>query len=449
MFFIIWRTFGEPPVDFKRVRTNVIRRMFAALEQCYPRGHRLHKIFNRHTIKASYRTLANMSKQIAIHNSIVIKEYNNNHITQQPRVPFPPGPPQQQPPVPAPPGPPLTRSRARAASVAPAPLVTPAPAPARALSTPSTVTLTVTPNTDTPSPAGDTQPPPLPQRVRRRQSPAAAAMAAAAACDAAFADLMLTQATPPPPPPPDQPQPLPQRANRRRAARDDTPPSTSQTLPLPSRTQNDTSTGSQNNIQVQNIDTGGQNNNNIEAEDIEPPPPLQNPAATKTCNCSKRDLETEGCPLGGFCLTPNVIYGATVRILDIFGEPIDLTKETYTGLSEPPWKTRKYGHNSDFKHKKKGTSKKGTTLSKYIWTLKDPDDCNIEPCPNKIEWTIEWKILARAKGYNPITGVCRLCLKECYFLLFKTETASLNKRGEIFTPCPHRKFKFLANAKIT
>ena len=153
--------------------------------------------------------------------------------------------------------------------------------------------------------------------------------------------------------------------------------------------------------------------------------------------------------MGGACLTPNVIYGATVKILDIFGDPIDLTKKTYTGLSEPPWKQRKYGHNSDFKHKKKGTSNKGTTLSKYIWTLKDPDDCNLEPCPNKIEWTIEWKILARAKGYNPITGVCRLCLKECYFLLFKTETASLNKRCEIFTPCPHRKFKFLANAKIT
>ena len=147
-------------------------------------------------------------------------------------------------------------------------------------------------------------------------------------------------------------------------------------------------------------------------------------------------------------MTPNVIYGATVKILDMLGEPIDMTKETNTGLSEPPWKSRKYGHNYDFKHKKKGTSKSGTTLSKYIWTLKDPDDCNLEPCPNKIDYQIKWKILARAKGYNPITGTCRLCLKECYFLLFKTETASLNKRSEIFTPCPHRKLKFLANAKI-
>ena len=96
-----------------------------------------------------------------------------------------------------------------------------------------------------------------------------------------------------------------------------------------------------------------------------------------------------------------------------------------------------------------GTSKNGTTLSKYIWTLKDPDDCNLEPCPNKMEYEIKWKILARASGYNPITGLCRLCLKECYFLLFKPETASLNRRSEIYTPCKHRQFKFLDNAKIT
>ena len=135
--------------------------------------------------------------------------------------------------------------------------------------------------------------------------------------------------------------------------------------------------------------------------------------------------------------------------MDMSGEPIEMTKETYTGLSEPPWKTRKYGHNTSFKHKRIGTSKKGTTLSKYIWTLKDPDNCDIEPCPDKIDYEIKWKILARAKGYNPIAGLCRLCLKESYFILFKPETASLNKRSEIYTPCPHRKLKFLADAKIT
>ena len=68
---------------------------------------------------------------------------------------------------------------------------------------------------------------------------------------------------------------------------------------------------------------------------------------------------------------------------------------------------------------------------------------------NLAQTRLNGKLNGRVKGYNPITGVCQLCLKESYFILFKTETASLNKRGEIFTPCPHRKFKFLANAKIT
>ena len=66
-----------------------------------------------------------------------------------------------------------------------------------------------------------------------------------------------------------------------------------------------------------------------------------------------------------------------------------MTKENNTELTEHPRKRRKYGHNTDFKHKRIGTSKKGTTLSKYIWTLKDPDNCNIEPCPDKIEYEIK------------------------------------------------------------
>ena len=57
---------------------------------------------------------------------------------------------------------------------------------------------------------------------------------------------------------------------------------------------------------------------------------------------------------------------------------------------------------SDTRGQELASSKKGTTLSKYIWTLRDPDDCNIETCPDKIDYEIKWKILARAKGYNPI-----------------------------------------------
>ena len=108
---------------------------------------------------------------------------------------------------------------------------------------------------------------------------------AAAACDTAFADLMFAQAAPTPtPPPPDQPQPLPQQANRRRAAKP--PTSTPLSPPL---VQNVTVTGSQNTNRVEQNNTDGKNINEVEESEA-PPPPL-NPAATKTCNCSKRDLE--------------------------------------------------------------------------------------------------------------------------------------------------------------
>ena len=110
----------NPPFD-GRVNTHVIQRMFAALDKCYPPGHRLHNLFNRHTVKASYRTLANMSKQLAIHNSVIIKEYNNNLVCQQ------------QPCVP------------HATEVTRAP----APAPARSLSTSAVSSLHTPPTADT------------------------------------------------------------------------------------------------------------------------------------------------------------------------------------------------------------------------------------------------------------------------------------------------------------
>ena len=45
--------------------------------------------------------------------------------------------------------------------------------------------------------------------------------------------------------------------------------------------------------------------------------------------------------------------------------------------------------------------------------------------------------------------MCRLCLKESFFILFHPETASLNKKNEIYQSCKHRHFKFLADCKIT
>ena len=67
-------------------------------------------------------------------------------------------------------------------------------------------------------------------------------------------------------------------------------------------------------------------------------------------------------------------------------------------------------------------------LSAHIWELKD------KGIPHKLDWSI----LATASGYNPSTKQCRLCLLECWYILFQEEKATLNKRLEIFTNCRHK-----------
>ena len=93
-----------------------------------------------------------------------------------------------------------------------------------------------------------------------------------------------------------------------------------------------------------------------------------------------------------------------------------------------------------------------TALADYIWDLQCPDKCyerGEDECENSIDYEITWKILARAPGYNPITGMCRLCLKESFLILFHPETASLNKKTEIYQSCKHKKFKLLADCNVT
>ena len=67
---------------------------------------------------------------------------------------------------------------------------------------------------------------------------------------------------------------------------------------------------------------------------------------------------------------------------------------------------------------------KGTALSTHIWELKDKG----------IPHELTWSILATASGYNTTTKQCRLC----WFILFKEELATLNRRQEIFSTCRHK-----------
>ena len=143
----------------------------------------------------------------------------------------------------------------------------------------------------------------------------------------------------------------------------------------------------------------------------------------KECNCRKSDE----CPVEGKCLQNGVVYQATISRRD--GKV-----DTYIGLSEPPFKDRFRNHKSSFKTR---NPKNSTSLSKHIWQLEDQN----------IGYDISWKIVSRAKPYNPVTNLCPLCTREKYFIIFKPEMASINARNEIAGPCLHKHNKLLKKSK--
>lgn len=145
------------------------------------------------------------------------------------------------------------------------------------------------------------------------------------------------------------------------------------------------------------------------------------PSAESTCNCRNTT-----CPLEGKCLTPGVIYQATVTRAD------NHKSETYIGLTENTFKTRYRGHKNSFKHKRK---RNATTLSQYIWSLKD----------RKVKYSLKWKIVGRGSPYSTSTKKCNLCLKEKYFIICRPQMATLNTRNELTTECRHRKKHLLSN----
>lgn len=69
---IIW---FNPPFS-KDVKTNVGRAFRSSVDKHFPRSHKLHKIFNKNTLKISYSTMNNMKSIIQAHNSQVMKKSN-------------------------------------------------------------------------------------------------------------------------------------------------------------------------------------------------------------------------------------------------------------------------------------------------------------------------------------------------------------------------------------
>ena len=139
----------------------------------------------------------------------------------------------------------------------------------------------------------------------------------------------------------------------------------------------------------------------------------------RQCDCRK----SAECPVQGKCLQEGVIYQATIRR---GGGAVD----TYIGLTATSFKTRWRNHRSSFKTR---NPKNATTLSKHIWKLEDENE----------QFEVSWKIVSRAKPFNHVTGMCNLCIREKYFIIFKPEMASLNNRDEIAGPCLHKQKQLL------
>ena len=119
------------------------------------------------------------------------------------------------------------------------------------------------------------------------------------------------------------------------------------------------------------------------------------------CNCKVKNT----CPQLGKCQYKNVIYKATVK------HYIDSTEGTI--------KQRIYYHKLSYKNRNYSSR---TSLSLYIWHLKDTNICS----------TITWEILKLAPTYNKTLKKCLLCPHEKLAIItYPSQNTLQNKKCEI------------------
>ena len=141
----------------------------------------------------------------------------------------------------------------------------------------------------------------------------------------------------------------------------------------------------------------------------------------RNCNCQK--TKVVDCPIPGACNTNGVVYKATVSST---GRP----QECYVGLAKN-FKKRFGEHKGTLKT---NLETRKTKLSTYFWKEKE---AGRDP-------RVDWELLDEGlEDFNPTSGVCRLCVREKYFILFEPEQSSLNSRQEIFGFCRHKEARLL------
>ena len=155
------------------------------------------------------------------------------------------------------------------------------------------------------------------------------------------------------------------------------------------------------------------NSKMLSVEKNDPPP---------RCNCQ----DPSKCPLPTKCTVKNIVYRATVTSTGAV--------EKYVGLTANTFKDRYGGHKQDFGNQAGRTK---TTLAGHMWRLRD----------NQEDPDINWEVVCHAAPFSPITGVCNLCTSEKWQIIFKPESATLNRRQELFNHCRHKE-KLLLVKKV-
>ena len=123
------------------------------------------------------------------------------------------------------------------------------------------------------------------------------------------------------------------------------------------------------------------------------------------------------------CDQTNVIYQADVhtenRIM------------SYYRLTENEFKKKCSTHKTSFRN----IPKCHTTLSSYIWKLKD----------KKIPHFVNWSIKARGHPFSTRGRACNLCLTEKLVILMANQNSMLNKRDELLETCRHQRKHLLVS----
>ena len=71
------KSWYNPPWN-ANVNTNLGRKFLNIIDRCFPNGHPLHKIFNKHTRKLSYSCMPNMKSITSSHNKALLSDYHQS-----------------------------------------------------------------------------------------------------------------------------------------------------------------------------------------------------------------------------------------------------------------------------------------------------------------------------------------------------------------------------------